>query len=135
MKLDLPRDWRHSHVKKKYHQTLKLIRNISGVTCAKKTTIRESIPASIKSSGMLTDRDDEKADVLSNLFASFFTDEPLGSWEISPPPTTSIDDNLEVTMNDIRKELIRLDTPKSPESDEIHPRVLFELREFILKPL
>ena len=84
---------------------------------------------------MLTDRDDEKADVLSNLFASVFTDEPLGSWEISPPPTTSIDDNLEVTMNDIRKELIRLDTPKSPESDGIHPRVLFELREFILKPL
>ena len=38
-------------------------------------------------------------------------------------------------MNDIREELNRLDTSKSPGPDEIHPRVLFELREFILKPL
>ena len=37
-------------------------------------------------------------------------------------------------MNDIREELHRLDTSKSPEPDGIHPKVLFELREFILKP-
>ena len=99
------------------------------------TTIREAIPALIKPNGMLTDTDDEKAEVLSNFFASVFTDEPLGNWEISPPPTASIDDNLELTMNDIREELNQLDTSKSPGPDGIHPRVLFELREFILKPL
>ena len=100
-----------------------------------KTTIREAIPALIKPNGMLTDTDDEKAEVLSNFFALVFTDEPPGNWEISPPPTASIDGNLELTMNDIREELNRLDTSKSPELDGIHPRVLFELREFILKPL
>ena len=100
-----------------------------------KTTIREAIPALIKPNGMLTDTDDEKAEVLSNLLASVFTDEPPGNWEISPPPTASIDDNLELTMNDIREELNRLDTSKSPGPDGIHPRVLFELRELILKPL
>ena len=38
-------------------------------------------------------------------------------------------------MNDIREELNRLDTSRSPGPDGIHPRVLFEIREFILKPL
>ena len=38
-------------------------------------------------------------------------------------------------MNDIREELNRFDTSKSPGPDGIHPRVLFELREFILEPL
>ena len=100
-----------------------------------KTTIREAIPALIKPNGMLTNTDDEKAEVLANFFASVFTDEPPGNWEISPPPTASIDDNLELTINDIREELNRLDTSKSPGPDGIHPRVLFELREFIFKPL
>ena len=100
-----------------------------------KTTIREATPALIKPNGMLTDTDDEKAEMLSNFFSSVFTDKPPGNWEISPPPTASIDDNLELTMNDIREELNRLDTSKSPGPDGIHPRVLFELREFILKPL
>ena len=36
MKLDLPHDRRHSHLKNKYHQKLKLIRKSSGVTYAKK---------------------------------------------------------------------------------------------------
>ena len=100
-----------------------------------KTTMREAIPALIKLIGMLTDTDDEKTEVLSNFFASVFTDEPPGNWEISPPPTASIDDNLGLTMIDIREELNQLDTSKSPGPDGIHPRVLFELREFILKPL
>ena len=100
-----------------------------------KTTIREANPALKKPNGMLTDADDEKAEVLSKFFASVFTDEPPGNWEISPPLTASIVDNLELTMNDIREKLNRLDTSKSPGPDGIHPRVLFELREFILKPL
>ena len=98
-----------------------------------KTTIREAIPCLIKPNGMLTDTDEEKAEVLSNFFASVFTDEPPGNWEISVPPTASIDDTLELTMNDIREELNRLDTSKSPGPDGIHPRALFELRELILK--
>ena len=44
-----------------------------------KTTIRQAIPALIKPNGMLTDTDDEKAEVLSNFFASVFTDEPPGN--------------------------------------------------------
>ena len=100
-----------------------------------KVTIGESIPALIKPCGMLTDTDDIKAEVLSNFFASVFTDELPGNWEISPPLSASIDDNLELTMNDIREELNRLDTSKSPGPDGTHRRVLFELREFILKLL
>ena len=65
-----------------------------------KTTIRESIPALIKPNGMLSDTDEEKAEVLSNFFASVFTDETPSYWDISPPATASIDDNLELTMND-----------------------------------
>ena len=82
-----------------------------------KTTIREAIPALMKPNSMITDTDDEKAEVLSNFFASVFTDEPPGNWEISPPPTAIIDDNLELIMNDIREELNRLDTSKSPGPD------------------
>ena len=99
-----------------------------------KTTIREAFPVLIKANGMLTETDNKEAEVLSNFFASVFTDEPPGNWEISPPPTASIDDNLELTMNDLREELNRLDTSKSPGPDGIHPRVLLELQEFILKP-
>ena len=84
---------------------------------------------------MLTDTDDERAEVRSNFFASVFTDKPPGNWEISPPQMASIDDNLELTMNDIREELNRLDTSKSPGPDGVHPRVLFELRKIILRPL
>ena len=79
---------------------------------------------------MLTDTDDERAEVLK-LCIGFHLRTP----EISPPPNASIDDNLELPMNDIREELNRLDNSKSPGPDGVHPRVLFELREIILKPL
>ena len=82
---------------------------------------------------MLTDTDDEKAEVLSKFFASVFTNKPPGNWEISPPPTASNDDNLVLTMNDVREEINRLDTSKSPVPDGIHPRILFELRKFVIK--
>ena len=97
-----------------------------------KTTIRESLPALIKPNGMLTDTDDEKAECFQTSLHRF---SPPVNLNISPPPTASIDDNLELTTNDIREEPNRLDTSKSPGPDGIHPRVLFELREFILKPL
>ena len=84
---------------------------------------------------MLTDTDDMRAEVHSNFFASVFTDELPVNWEISPPPTVSIDDNLELTMNDIREELERLDTSKYRGPDGVHPKVLFELREIISIPL
>ena len=53
-----------------------------------KTTIREAIPALIKPNDMLTDTDDERAEVLSNFFASVFTDEPrvTGRSALHQPP-------------------------------------------------
>ena len=70
---------------------------------------------------MLTDTDDERAEVLSNFFASVFTDEPPSNWEIGPPPTASFDDKLELTMNDIREEPNRSDTSKTPGPDGVQP--------------
>jgi Reverse transcriptase (RNA-dependent DNA polymerase) len=83
----------------------------------------------------VTDRD--KAEALNRFFVSVFTKEPAGTFEemrcgkqILCPMT-----ELEISTEDIKKKLEKLNKSKSPGPDAIHPRILYELKNELIYPL
>ena len=80
--------------------------------------------------------DTAKATALSGYFSSVFTRERDLSED-----TTTVTENvtrmevLKVHASDIAKKLEKIRTDKSPGPDQIYPRVLYEIREEIAKPL
>lgn len=84
----------------------------------------------------LTTDDTEKANVLSNFFASVFTKEPVDEL-----PTTSTKnvvypmEELQVDEKCVEKILQNLRPSKSPGTDGLHPRVLKELSGILATPL
>ena len=86
-----------------------------------------------KSSTKFTD--EEKANILQNQFSSVFTIEP----EEELPPfsrrTNTNIYNVDVSEKRVRDEIINLNLNKSCGPDEVHPRLLFELVDFLSKPL
>jgi hypothetical protein len=108
----------------------------------KKTTKpRERIPDLQKgaSSTDKTTSDAEKAEVLSQQFASVFTTEPDSQTSPIPAvPTRDFDEPLmdcRITEEDVLKELRNLDPNKSMGPDGLHPRVLKEVAPALSKPL
>ena len=72
--------------------------------------------------------------MLAEYFSSVYTKEPDTIWEL---PTreqglTTLQINL---TEEIKKILAKIKIDKSPGPDAIHPRILYELREVICKPL
>ncbi|CAG2230051.1 unnamed protein product [Mytilus edulis] len=83
-----------------------------------------------------TDDDKEKAEILSEYFASVFTQEPDD--EIPVPNPINIENELtELIINKdmIMKHLKKLKIDKSPGPDKLHPRLLRETMESIAEPL
>ncbi|GAB0176549.1 hypothetical protein GRJ2_000120100 [Grus japonensis] len=123
---------------------LNLARDVKGnkksfyrYACDERKT-RENMSLLQKETGDLVTRDMEKAEVLSDFFASAFTSkcsshttqtsEGKGrDWENEEPPTVGEDQ--------IRDHLRNLKVHKSMGSDEMHPRVLRELVNEVAKPL
>ena len=100
-----------------------------------KTQIKERIP-DLKTTNSVASTDHDKCEVLSEFFASVFTNEPT-----SEPPTLSLPTTptqmpaIEVTSDMVCKKLEQLKPGKSSGPDKLHPRILKEVAEEISIPL
>ena len=79
--------------------------------------------------------DEEKANTLQEQFCSVFTIEPDGQLPQFEKRTNKCMNNLEVTEEMVRAEIIILNLDKTCGPDEIHPRMLAELCEELVSPL
>ena len=86
--------------------------------------------------GTMTVENEEKAELLNDFFASVFTNEDLNNVpDIDDKTVTAYLETLEITYDDVYKELGQLDKNKSPGPDNVHPNVLKECKESIALPL
>ena len=102
-----------------------------------KTVLQNAIPALVQDDGSLTTNEIEKSEVLSKFFSSVFTHEPPGEWKIPELDITHPIKDLEITekLKLVKEQLDSVNTSKSPGPDEIHPKLLFELRDFLTQVL
>ena len=104
-----------------------------------KTKLSPKIPdlylSDDKDKDLMTSSDQEKAKEFAKFFSSVQTREPPGTW--SPPLKPEITKRLilELTEESLMTKLSNLKTNKSPGPDSIHPRVLMEIRQVLVKPL
>ncbi|GAB0203586.1 mitochondrial enolase superfamily member 1 [Grus japonensis] len=101
-----------------------------------KRRMRENMGPLRNETGDLVTQDMEKAEVLSDFFASVFTGKCLShtawvtegrDWENAEPPTVGEDQ--------VREYLRNLKVHKAMGPDELHPRVLRELADEVARPL
>ena len=79
--------------------------------------------------------DEEKANILLNQFTSVFTHEPDGDSPTLPSRTSATVETISITVEMVAKEIMELNVNKSCGPDEIHPKMLKELAEFISAPI
>ena len=104
------------------------------------TKMKPSIPDLFTSSNnnptSMTNVDQVKAEPLGNFFSSVFVKEQSWTWdlngEIKPKITERL--SIEITKEDIRKRILKLNTNKSPGPDYMHPPVVKELASVIVDP-
>jgi hypothetical protein len=82
-----------------------------------------------------THSDGEKAEVFLQYFGSVFIGEGPDNLPNVNRVTASVLEDLDITLEVVKKKLQNINVNKSPGPDGIHPRVLFELRENIAPPL
>ena len=92
----------------------------------------------VKSNGqdIILSDNDAKAQTFCNYFSSVFTEE-LSTSIPSVLAKNCIFENSSVLFSKsvILDKLNTFNSTKSPKSDAIHPRILYELREYIVYPL
>ena len=79
--------------------------------------------------------DKDKADILQKQFSSVFTQEPNGEVPNLREKTENYLSNLVVTEEMVKNKILSLNVHKSSGPDEIHPRLLTALADFISKPI
>ena len=83
--------------------------------------------------------DQQGADLLNDYFSSVFTKENIENVPQPEQKFKGIDNekliNLDITEYDVLQKLTKLKVDKSPGVDGIHPKLLFELRHEIAKPI
>ena len=107
----------------------------------KASRLKEHIPAllycsDVDGSTRTTSNNIEKATALSNFFASVYIHEPPG--ELPSIPSRHFAENLStlpITEELVLRKLSNIKTHKSAGNDNIHPKVLKELRQEISSPL
>ena len=82
----------------------------------------------------MTSNDTDKANVFAAFFSSVQTREPDGAWLLPDKPEIKKELILNITEDAIREKLNKLKINKSPGPDSMHPRVLHEVREALVKP-
>ena len=101
-----------------------------------KSKSREHIPDLINEHQLATN-DYSKAQVLNKFFCSIFTKEDINNmpdFNISHDIPT-ISDTINITIENVAAKLKALKTNKSAGPDNIHPRILHELSDYIAEPI
>ena len=97
-----------------------------------KTTIADLV----REDGSLASSDKEKAEALNEFFGSVFTREDLDNMPTFEDRLfNSLLEDMEFTVEDVKKKLDKLKPDKSPGPDSIHPKILHELSDVLAKPL
>ncbi|CAM5118909.1 unnamed protein product, partial [Natator depressus] len=100
-----------------------------------KKKARESVGPLLNEGGNLVTEDVEKANVLTAIFASVFTNKDSSQTAALGITTWGVDGQPSVEKEVVRDYLEKLDVHKSMGPDELHPRVLKELAAVIAEPL
>ena len=90
-----------------------------------------SLLSNINDTNSLKFDDEEKANILQNQFSSVFTHEPEGDIPRIASRTDSSISGLYVTEEMVLNQLTYSNVNKSCGSDEVHPRILIELADYI----
>ena len=100
-----------------------------------KLKTRSGIGTLNKSDGSLANSTADKVEVLNEFFTSVFTRTPdLQDFDTTSDLNCSMSD-IFISQDDVLKKLCKLKTDKSAGIDDLHPKVLFEVREAICYPL
>jgi len=100
------------------------------------TTIGDNIKVKLNDQDVIIDNDDKKAQIFNDYFSSVFTEESLTNIpNITLKNCIHKYTSIIFSESQILDKLSKLNCTKSPGPDAIHPRVLFELREYIAYPL
>ena len=91
--------------------------------------------ADIKDKNTLKYDDKEKAEVLQNQFSSVFTRETDGTLPNLSSRTESFITNMHMSETIVKKELKSVNVNKSLGPDEIQPRLMAELANFLSEPV
>lgn len=101
-----------------------------------KTKAKDNIPHLISQTGCMSSCDQEKADIFNNFFSSVFTREDAANLPQAPSyRLQSCISNIVLTEDEVLKKLSEINVNKSKGPDNIHPKVIYELRNELAAPL
>ena len=94
-----------------------------------KRALKSCVSSLEQPDGSITKNNFETAEVLADAFASVFVKEPNGplSQECFNNDQEFVIDDIEMTVNDVYRELSKVNVSKSQGPDSIHPKLLKEL--------
>ena len=104
-----------------------------------KRTVKTSIPdlyvSDDEDPNFMASADKDKANRLADFFSGVMTKEIDGVWNLINKPEIRHSLDIEINEEIVIKKLSKLKIGKSPGPDNIHPRVLKELKNVIVTPL
>jgi hypothetical protein len=101
-------------------------------------TVKAKVSELVKEDGVLTQSEEETAEVLSSYFSSVFVREPAEDSKDSQPRRKDSNPamaEIEFETNTVRKKLLCLKENKSPGPDGLHPLVLRRCADVLAEPL
>eukprot|EP00794_Sanderia_malayensis_P014846 gene14846-16388_t len=100
-----------------------------------KMKTKANVPQLKRSDGSMTESDQQKADVLNEFFQSVFVEENTSKLPDFDIRTDNIIEDIEFTVEDVKKKLDQLKEDKAAGPDCIPPKFLKELRNVLALPL